>query len=714
MPHACRRFRDEADTKSGYHRLGSATGTKTPVNFQEVDDVTSGQEWSLRGDPRASVLAGSLLDRRYRIDAPIARGGMSTVYRALDTRLDRPVAVKIMDPKFAEDPQFVARFEFEARAVARLNNPGLVAVYDHGRDGEFAFLVMELVEGGTLRELLRERGPMPPHAAAAVIRPVLDALGTAHRAGLVHRDVKPENILVSDSGDVKIADFGLVRAVAASNATSSSVILGTAAYLSPEQVTTGSANAGSDVYGVGVVLFELLTGRTPFSGDTSLSIAYQRIDNDVPRPSTFIAGVPQEFDELVSRATNRDPAGRFQNADDMARALRSVCARLELPPYRVPAPKRSAEHRSAAALGAPTTFAGDRHRPPPAPPTRAVPAPVQQDIEPNHTRVHTAPTSRGDDYSEVQVPDRGGRRQYEFPNFDADRQRSRRAIVIWLTVVALLAVFVGVGGWWMGSGRYTTVPEVGGLDLTGAESAIVAADLTSATRGTYSDSVPEDSLMGSDPTTGARVARGDTVYLLVSLGQPRVPDVSPGVSIGEMQDQLRERTFEPVDGGDAFSTTTPVGGVAALEPPPGTTLSVGESVKILRSKGAPPVDIPDVSGMSADEAVAALASVGITVSATDIAFDDSTDGGKVSATSPEIGTSVTAGSSVRLQVSNAIQVPSLLGRSVGSARETLERLELDVRVRQVFDTDGSLVVSQTPGPGSRVAPGSSVTVVSLP
>ncbi|AQA23967.1 serine/threonine-protein kinase PknL [Rhodococcus sp. MTM3W5.2] len=185
--------------------------------------------------PGDQALIGTLLDRRYRVDSPIARGGMSMVYRGLDMRLDRPVAIKVMDPKFAHDPQFVARFEFEARAVARLTHPGLVAVYDQGVDGEHAFLVMELVAGGTLRELLRERGPMPPHAAAAVTGPVLDALAVAHRAGLVHRDIKPENVLISDSGEVKIADFGLVRAVAGSNATSSSVILGTAAYLSPSR-----------------------------------------------------------------------------------------------------------------------------------------------------------------------------------------------------------------------------------------------------------------------------------------------------------------------------------------------------------------------------------------------------------------------------------------------------------------------------------------------
>ena len=213
-------------------------------------------------------MIGEMLERRYRVDAPIARGGMSTVYRGLDTRLDRPVAIKVMDPQFAGDPAFLTRFEFEARAVARLKHPALVAVYDQGSDRNHVFLVMELVDGGTLRELLRERGPMPPHAVAAVVAPVLDALAVAHRAGLVHRDVKPENILISDTGEVKIADFGLVRAAAAATTTSNSVILGTAAYLSPEQVTSGIADTRSDVYSTGVLMFELLTGTTPFTGDT--------------------------------------------------------------------------------------------------------------------------------------------------------------------------------------------------------------------------------------------------------------------------------------------------------------------------------------------------------------------------------------------------------------------------------------------------------------
>ena len=258
-------------------------------------------------------MVNTLLDGRYLVQTPIASGGTSTVYRGVDVRLDRPVAVKVMDSRYAGDDQFLTRFQLEARTVARLKDPGLVAVYDQGLDARHPFLVMELIEGGTLRELLAERGPMPPHAVVAVLRPVLSGLAAAHRAGLVHRDVKPENVLISDEGDVKIADFGLVRAVAAAGITSTSVILGTAAYLSPEQVSDSPSNrAGprSDVYSAGILTYELLTGRTPFTGDTPLSVAYQRLDHDVPHPSAVIDGVPTQFDALVARATARDrPAG---------------------------------------------------------------------------------------------------------------------------------------------------------------------------------------------------------------------------------------------------------------------------------------------------------------------------------------------------------------------------------------------------------------------
>ena len=310
-------------------------------------------------EQQSDPLVGSVLDGRYRVDTPIATGGMSTVYRGLDTRLDRPVALKVMDSRYSGDEHFLTRFQREARAVARLKDPGLVSVYDQGVnrgfDRQHPFLVMELIEGGTLRELLNERGPMPPHAVAAVLEPVLGGLAVAHRAGLVHRDIKPENVLISDDGEVKIADFGLVRAVAEAKITSTSVILGTAAYLSPEQVATGDADPRSDVYSVGVLTYELLTGVTPFTGDSALAVAYQRMDNDVAPPSTVIAGVPKQFDDLVRRATTRDPAGRYADAGAMNAELESIIAELGLPDFRVPAPRNSAQHLAA------TRFHSRRH-----------------------------------------------------------------------------------------------------------------------------------------------------------------------------------------------------------------------------------------------------------------------------------------------------------------------------------------------------------------
>ena len=307
-----------------------------------------------------------MLDGRYRVATKIATGGTSTVYRGLDMRLDRPVALKVMDSRYAGDQQFLTRFQLEARTVARLKDPGLVAVYDQGLDARHPFLVMELIEGGTLRELLAERGPMPPHAVAAVLRPLLGGLAAAHRAGLVHRDVKPENVLISDEGEVKIADFGLVRAVAAAGITSTSVILGTAAYLSPEQVRDGNASPRSDVYAVGIVAYELLTGQTPFSGDSALSVAYQRLDTDVPPPSTVIDGVPKQFDELVTRATARDPADRYADAQDMGAELDAVVEELALPEFRVPAPRNSAQHRSAELYRSQIDLdrTTDQHQPP--------------------------------------------------------------------------------------------------------------------------------------------------------------------------------------------------------------------------------------------------------------------------------------------------------------------------------------------------------------
>ncbi|WP_218024486.1 Stk1 family PASTA domain-containing Ser/Thr kinase [Nocardia lijiangensis] len=658
-------------------------------------------------------MIGQMLEGRYRIDAPIARGGMSMVFRGEDTRLDRPVAIKVMDPKFAADPQFLSRFEFEARAVAKLKHPGLVAVYDQGVDGDHPFLIMELVEGGTLRELLRERGPMPPHAVRAVAEPVLAAIGVAHSAGLVHRDVKPENVLISDAGEVKIADFGLVRAVAAATTTSASVILGTAAYLSPEQVTSGTADSRSDVYAFGVLIFEMLTGRVPFIGDTSLSVAYQRIENDVPSPSQFIAGVPPEFDELIARATNREPAHRFADANEMAAELRSIAAALSLPPYRVPAPRESAGHLSASFRAAP-----DLGRPAPDPHT---PQPTQ------HTKVVTAQRPRVPDYGPSgeygqhgdygpptgHDPQAAGLRQPPFQPFDDDRRKSRRTTLIWVAIVAVLTLIVGVAGWWLGVGRYEAIPPIAGLSSEQATAALREAGFETEIRQKASDTIPVGGVVGSDPSAGSKVTKGTTVSVLVSSGKPRVPDIKPGDDVRKVNQLIKDAGLQPIDAGEVGSQA-PKGSVAKVEPAPGIVLPMGGQVKVFRSNGAQPVKVPDVRGKTTEEAVQALTAAGIKVRETRAEYDKAIEADQVIGTDPAAGSTVNSGEGITLIVSNAVKLPFLVGDSVGEARQKLESLGLRVQVQQLTPSDGSVVIGQSPGAAAKVQPGSTVTLTALP
>ncbi|MFJ9366334.1 PASTA domain-containing protein [Nocardia sp. NPDC101769] len=671
-------------------------------------------------------MIGQMLEGRYRIDAPIARGGMSMVFRGVDTRLDRPVAIKVMDPKFAADPQFLTRFELEARAVAKLKHPSLVAVYDQGVDGDHPFLIMELVEGGTLRELLRERGPMPPHAVRAVAEPVLYAIGVAHAAGLVHRDIKPENVLVSDSGEVKIADFGLVRAVAEAKITSDSVILGTAAYLSPEQVTSGTADARSDVYSAGVLIFEMLTGRTPFTGDNSLSIALQRVEKDVPSPGRLITGVPPEFDELVAHATAREPMHRYSDATEMANDLRRIARELKLPDYRVPAPTESAEHLSAKYRVGPTPAP----RVPVSPPSRPIPGaadlttrlpadPPTAHMQPHaqQTRVMTAAREIPPEYQRQQPeyappPGPPGNHGYGSDLIE-DRGKSRRKVVIWLSVVVALAVLLGLGGWWLGVGRYSAVPSIAGMDTQKAVTTLQDAGFKTETRQKASDMIPVGNVVGTDPPAGTRVTKGSSVAVLVSSGKPKVPDIQAGQDVSSADKAIRDAGLTPVDAGE-MGSTAPKGTVAKVDPGPGTVLPANAQVKVYRSKGSQPVKVPDVRGKTEDEARTALQKAGLTVSSTRDQYDTKIKSGQVIGTDPAAGTSTESGSAVVLIVNSAIDMPNLLGANVSTARSKLQALGLSVTVRQLANNDSSIVISQSTAPGDTVQPGSTITLVAIP
>ncbi|WP_405135832.1 Stk1 family PASTA domain-containing Ser/Thr kinase [Nocardia sp. NBC_01388] len=662
-------------------------------------------------------MIGQMLEGRYRIDAPIARGGMSMVFRGVDTRLDRPVAIKVMDPKFAHDPQFLQRFELEARAVAKLKHPGLVAVYDQGVDGDYPFLIMELVEGGTLRELLRERGPMPPHAVRAVAEPVLAAVGVAHAAGLVHRDIKPENVLISDSGEVKIADFGLVRAVASANITSASVILGTAAYLSPEQVTSGSADARSDVYSAGILIFEMLTGRTPFNGDSSISIALQRVEKDVPSPGRLIGGVPPEFDELVAHATAREPSHRFADATEMAGELRRIARELQLPDYRVPSPTESAEHVSARYQVAPATppparQAPARHTPAATEATTRIPAdpPTQHMAQQQHTRVMTAARELPPEYAPPPGPP--GRERNPRSDLIENRGKSRRTVFIWLGIVITLALLLGIGGWWLGVGRYSAVPSIAGLDSGRAVTTLQDAGFKTETRQKASDIIPAGNVVGTDPAAGTKVVKGSTVAVLVSSGKPKVPEITVGQDVASVEKAIKDAGLIPVESGDVGSTA-PKGTVAKVDPAPGTILPAGGSVKVYRSKGVVSARVPDVSGKTEDEAKAVLQKAGITVQDTRAEYNGKVKAGQVIGTDPAAGSTVDSGT-VTLIVNNAVEVPNLLGSSVAGARSKLQALGLQVTVRQLANNDGSIVISQSTAPGGNVESGSTITIVALP
>ncbi len=680
-----------------------------------------------QGPEHDGNLVGTLLDGRYRVGPVLARGGMSTVYRGTDTRLERPVAIKVMAPRFAADPMFLQRFEREARAAARLHHPGIVGVHDQGVDsspaGDYAFLVMELVEGGTLRDLLRQQhGRLPVPLAIAVADMVLSALAAAHREGLVHRDIKPENVLIGPGGVVKVADFGLVRAAAEASNTGD-VILGTVAYLSPEQVATGAADARSDVYAVGVLLFEMLTGTPPYTGDTALSVAYRHVNDDMPAPGTAGAAVPAPLDDLVVRATRRDPAARPRDASAFLRALQTVRTNLGINPVPVPVP--------AVAAGLAGTVAAPRTDPhgtavssvaPTGAPT-AVAAPPA-DHGPRGTRalarVDVTTGGPGMRRGGPPAPPSGPQPWRQLPHDDPylrERARNRRAFTVWMAIVLMLASAVGVGAWWLGSGRWTVVPNLTGLPRSAVQATLAAADLTPILTDDHNDAVPDGTVISSEPGPGGQAVRGSGVTVVISLGHPVVPNLAVGITPEDAEEALREADLSPRrdPAAEKFDDTVPEGAVMGPRPGPGTVLTVGAPVTLVISKGPAPTTVPDVRGLRQADAVAALARAGLTAQVRR-QFDGQVPGGRAIGTDPKAGTGAARGTSVILLVSTASVVPEVVGLSVAEARQVLTNAGLNSTVSQSFggfQLFGGRVISQSPGAGQPVRPGATVALTTL-
>ncbi|MEW2132825.1 Stk1 family PASTA domain-containing Ser/Thr kinase [Streptomyces sp. NPDC005435] len=627
-------------------------------------------------------LVGQVLDGRYRVDARIAVGGMATVYRALDTRLDRVLAVKVMHPALAADRAFVERFIREAKSVARLSHPNVVQVFDQGTDRSYVYLAMEYVAGCTLRDVLRERGALRPRAALDILEPVLAALGAAHRAGFVHRDMKPENVLIGDDGRVKVADFGLVRSVDTVTSTTGAV-LGTVSYLAPEQIERGAADPRVDVYACGVVLYEMLTGAKPHSGDSPAQVIYQHLHEDVPPPSALVPGLAPELDALVAAATARTPAGRPADAAALlgeVLRVRSALTEEQLdaePPAALTAGHDNAEDRTSV-----------------IPRSLTVPRPLP-----------------------VGEPD-GGDVRYT-ARLEADPLPPRRATGprrgVLALVAALVVLFLGAGVWYVNAGQFTKVPPLLSRTEAQAKKRLESAGLdVGKVRRAYSDTVERGEVIGSDPSPGARIRDHGSVGLTVSLGPEtvKVPDLT-GRALAEARTRLKSAGLEPGMVTREFSDDVERGAVISTTPGAGTERHADSAIALVVSKGRQ-VDVPDVTGEDVDDATQDLTDAGLKVKvAPERVHSSDYDKGEVVRQTPAEGTAA-EGDTVTLTLSKGpemVVVPDVTGQDVDTATKVLEAAGFEVeKDRGLLGLFGDSVREQSVAGGDKAPKGSTITL----
>jgi serine/threonine-protein kinase len=617
-------------------------------------------------DTLADPLTGRLLDGRYAVTARIAHGGMATVYQATDTRLDREVALKVMHAELARDEDFVRRFIGEARSVARLSHQNVVAVFDQGADGPFLYLAMEYVPGRTLKELLRDSVRFPPAIALEIMAGVLDGLAAAHASGIVHRDVKPENVLVTADGRIKVADFGLARAQSAAGHTRAGLLIGTVAYVPPEQVTGGTTGPRGDVYSAGVMLFELLTGRQPFTGDTPLSIAYQHVNSGVPAPSTVAPGIPAPVDRLVLAATSRDPAQRPADAGEFLRAVRRVREGL-------------AESSGLTGLtGAGVQGLGEA-------PWLDLNTPAAANGLTGHRPGSSwaefrAPASENSHTLVVDRGDAGGRHHGGREPFLGRWLFSPRLLI--LVLIVALGLGLGLGGWWLFSGRFTDVPRVSG-DTVGQATAVLTGDGFTVRRGAqvHSNTVAKGMVVGTSPA--GRVSKGTTITLVISDGPftSVVPTVR-GKTQAAAQAALRHvhlvATIQKV------GSDVPVGTVVGTTPPAGTTWPQTKTVTILVAFGPP---LPDFTGMSFDAAQQLAGQYNVNLQRRP---DDNSQqpADVITGQEPAAGATFRPGQTVVVRVSTGpqlVNVPNPIGMNVKDATRLLENAGFQVQVNRFFN-----------------------------
>ncbi|OLT14783.1 hypothetical protein BJF80_12515 [Serinicoccus sp. CUA-874] len=646
------------------------------------------------------TLHDRVIDGRYQVEAELARGGMATVYRARDLRLDRPVALKVMRPDLADDDSFVRRFVAEARAAARLSHPHVVGVYDQGEDGDLVFLAMELVEGPTLRDVVSDHAPLSTRRAMALLLPVAEALAEAHRHGLVHRDIKPENVLLAggrESG-VKVADFGLARAVSAAGQRATTEMLwGTAAYLAPEQVEHGAVDARADVYAVGLLLFELVTGRKAFPGGDPLRVAYEHVHGAVPRAGDVVPGLPEPVEELILRVAATDPADRPQDASALLVQLRAVVRELsDTELDRVPAAPQAPAAGSGA--GDLTQVVGGG-----AGSTTKLPlAAARGEGHYARTTGNRTPTPR--------------RADARTPREERARPRRRGGVVLALLFVLLLGGG-GYAAWWLleGPGVHSAMPQVVDLPEDEARSLLDAEQLDPVISYAYSEDVPSGTVISAEQEPGTQVRHGTDVPLVVSQGPERY-DVPPlaGLTLESATEALVAANLDLGEQSREHHESEPEGRVLRTSPAAGDPLPPGAAVDVVISDGPAPVEVPEVTGRTEEEAVSALREAGLSVTVSpEQAFDDEVPEGSVVSQSPSAG-QVERGSTVTITLSQGpelVTVPQVVGRQFSAAEEELAELGLVVRREDVRGGFFGTVREQSVEPGEEVPTGTEIVLV---
>jgi eukaryotic-like serine/threonine-protein kinase len=657
------------------------------------------------------ALIGRMLDGRYHVRSRIAHGGMATVYLATDTRLDRQVALKVMHAELARDADFVDRFIGEAKSVARLSHPNIVAVFDQGSDGHYLYLAMEYVPGRTLRSLLRERGWFTWGDALDVMDPILSGLAAAHQAGIVHRDVKPENVLLTADGRAKVVDFGLARAQAAAGHTRAGLIIGTVAYIAPEQVTGGVTDVRTDVYAAGVMLFEMLTGRQPHTGESPLAVAYKHVNSAVPAVSEYVAGIPSAIDQLVRAATSRDPqlrpadAGAFLHA---VRALRGTGAGAGDEGDAFTGGRADLGYGGPAALGAapapgaPAGFGGSAE-------FGAAPAEFGAARGASHTMIVSGRDYDGGRYDTGRYDTGhpyGGEATYHGREPFLQRWLFSRRLV-YLTAAVAAVISIGIGGWWLTSGRYTTLPSVAGMSETAAVQVLHQAGFrTRLGTQMIDDNVAKGDVISTSPS--GRVLPGATIALTVSSG-PRMIVVPPvtGKSLADAITALRNAGLT-VSGTpkQVGANGLAVGTVAGTIPPAGTSWPRTSVVYVNVVAGIP---LPDLRGQDFNTVQGNWAGPNH-IQLNQVQVASSQQQGIIVRQSPAPNTPVAPGQTVTVYVSSGppqVQIPNVQGEPFQQAQQQLMQAGFKVQGQQVFFGDK---VNSTSPSGSAPA-GSTITVI---